>query len=74
MGNILYLLFFAAFTTWMGVVLVHAVKSGEMWARGGNVYRSERPTAFWFSVSLAVVGLMLGFIMTTVMIVAISRG
>lgn len=73
-GNVLYLLLFVALTSWMVVVVIHALKSGEMWARGENAYRTERPIAFWLCFSMAAFGCVFGLCMTTLLIVGMWSG
>jgi hypothetical protein len=73
-ANVGLLLLFGAVALWICTVLIHAVRTGEMWARGGNIIRAERAGSFWVSFTLGLLGLLFALAITLTMVVGILRG
>ena len=67
-----FLLVFVGSSMWFGIVLVHAARTGVMWARGGNICRADRPISFWISAVIAAAALIFSLGMTLVMTAGMS--
>ena len=71
--DLFLLIVFIACTGWVGYALWHALKTGEMYGRPVNVYRSERPINFWISFSIGLIGFLM-MLLITVAMMAVAFG
>lgn len=50
------------FSVFIGFSVVEDIKTGRMWTRGTNIYKSTNPIAFWFLICLYSAGALVFFI------------
>ena len=73
-GSVVLLLGFTALSVWFCIVVIHGWRTKVMWARGGNVSKTDRPIAYWISIAIALSALCFSLVMTAVMFAGITKG